>query len=207
LSKRREWIKPGQEIDGEFSLSTVLAVKGRWREVRDELQTFLTWIRNQEAWKEAGRKSSDSHEESCKVAQVASSLLHIIWDTVQSELPILLEGFAVGVFNPTTRRRATILPQRVLDAVSSLRNVIETQVRAREETTARVRDDTIPVIMHELTVWRQRKDRLRELELEISRITDGAYEAEEAAQMTNFFSSLNKLGIECLRSSWTEQTI
>lgn len=204
LSNRREWVKPGQEIDGVFSLSTVLTVNGRWREVKNELQTLLGWIRNREAWSEAGRKASDSHQESCKVAQVAVYLLQIVWDTVHSELPLLLEGFAVTIFNPDGLRGSLGIPIKLAaDAIAGLRAKIDGEIRSREEICARV-SLPIPEIAQALEEWRKRKGRLRELEILVARITEGSSPHEHGADLSRLNQKLNELGEECMRGAWVK---
>ena len=100
LSKRDEWVRPGQEIDGAFAMETVLATRGRWREISNELAALLSWVRDREAWTQATQLASESHDESCKVSQIASSLVGIVWDTVKAELPLLLEGIATTIYEP-----------------------------------------------------------------------------------------------------------
>lgn len=96
LSTRGDWVLPGKEIDGALAMEACLLVKERWRQIGKELSHILAWAKDRQPWATTGRLASDSHEESSKVPFVAGSLIGIIWETVKSELPALLEGLSVG---------------------------------------------------------------------------------------------------------------
>jgi hypothetical protein len=105
LSQRAAWVQPGAEVDAANALQAYILTGGRWREVTAELMHLLSWARAREPWTRTSYLASESQAQSSTVAHVADSLVGILWATVKTELPILLEGIA-------TEREAPSEPMR-----------------------------------------------------------------------------------------------
>ena len=204
VSKRDEWVRPGQEIDGAFAMETVLSTRGRWREISNELAALLAWVRDRRAWTQATQLASESHDESCKVAQIASSLVGIVWDTVKGELPLLLEGVATTIYEPPRGERGFARIFKVLsDAISDLRSKIGDEIMERQELGERIRSSGSDELTRQLNLWRERRKRLQSLEGDFARLTEQPVHVDIADGVREMSQSLDALGSECLPASWT----
>lgn len=212
LNARRQWSAPGGEIDAVAAVETLLAIGGRWREFATELATILTWSRDREPWTRTGRLASDSKEESSKVPFVARGLIEVVWETVKSELPALLEGIVITDEGTTMASASTVAPDLPLHTfadvatgcLQQLRRFIEGNVSERHlalaalPQTGRSRERA-GAVEEALQRWMEREARLRKVEnqlLEYRRTgnQDLRREVEEAT---------DRLGAECLQQSWT----
>lgn len=96
VGERKKWTILGREMDAADSLEVYLQTGGRWRAMHDELMTLFAWAREQESWEGARLTASEAQEESSKLPRVTSALISVLWATVKSELPVLLEDIAVS---------------------------------------------------------------------------------------------------------------
>ena len=94
-SQQGEWLAAGQEIDAVDAMETLILTGTRWREIQNHLLQVVAWARDRDAWRHASDSASESQDESSKVPAVANSLTALMWATVKSELPLLLEGLSV----------------------------------------------------------------------------------------------------------------
>lgn len=94
-SQQGEWLAAGQEIDAVDAMETLILTGTRWREIQSQLLQVVAWARDRDAWRHASDSASESQDESSKVPAVANSLTALMWATVKSELPLLLEGLSV----------------------------------------------------------------------------------------------------------------
>jgi len=94
LNEKHNWLKNGAEIDSSFALSVILKSAKNWRDFEPELDYLVSWIEGKSAWVSAVVAKSDIKSESCTVAQVANSLLAIVWSIVRVELPLLLQDLS-----------------------------------------------------------------------------------------------------------------
>lgn len=120
-------------MDCANAIEAVLQAGGSWREVRSELSGLLQWAESTEEWEKAGLSATELRDESCKVPQVASALIGIIWTTVRKEIPLLLEGLSARIADldqlvPAWR------PEAQLKAChAELRHCLQSRIRQRSE--------------------------------------------------------------------------
>jgi hypothetical protein len=201
LSKRTEWTMPGRENDGAFAMETVLAVGTRWRDISGELATLLAWVRDREPWAKAVKLASDMHDESCKVAQIANSMIGIVWDTVRAELPLLLEGVGTSVYEVTETAKAGAAEIAIIaEVIQEIRAKIQSEITARETVQEKV-SGAPGVISQQLDIWRQRRKALRFIETDIARFT-GSESAMEQSDVEQLVAEVDKLGKDCIGPAW-----
>lgn len=135
-SGRNEWYRPGKEIDAAQGLEAALVLGGQWREYEPELRNLLQWCQDSRSWSETRELASVTQDESSKVPAVASALIAVIWETVRSELPLLLQGL---VGEGDTGADAHIEAQLVRSEreLNNLKKHIEAEVQNRRLVIAR----------------------------------------------------------------------
>ena len=190
LSKRDEWVRAGQEIDGAFAMETVLATRGRWREISSELAALLSWVRDREAWTRATQLASESHDESCKVAQIANSLVGIVWDTVKSELPLLLEGIATTIYDPQKiDSNVKDLSSLIYETIGELKSKIIQEINSRQEVAEKFGAESSGEMNRQLSLWRDRKQKIRALEADFENAVHGQETQRNLAVLSDLAKS------------------
>jgi hypothetical protein len=86
--------KAGNELDEALSIQAYLETGGNWEDVAHYSQQLSQWARGEAFWSGARRSAKDSFDQSCRVAQIASHLIHIGWTAIRSDLPAFLEALA-----------------------------------------------------------------------------------------------------------------
>jgi hypothetical protein len=94
LSERSSWTAPGKELDGALAMQAYLETGGEWEEVILEAQLLSQWTRGESLWQGATLSSEFSLTQSCRVAQIATSLVSIGWRAIRSDLPAFLDALA-----------------------------------------------------------------------------------------------------------------
>jgi hypothetical protein len=203
LSMKDQWILPGQEIDGAFAMESVLAVGTRWRDISSELSRLLAWIADREPWATPVQIASDSHDESCKVAQIASSMLGIVWDTVKSELPLLLEGLSTTVYDVDDEAcDARDLARMISDLIGDLKSRIQQEVSARQDIGSRLPSVASGEVSDQLRVWLGRRQSLNGIEAEFGRLVSRGVMRQRDESHQKLIHSLDHLGRECFGAAW-----
>ena len=144
LDARNEWTQHGKEIDCAFALETFLITGSHWRDFTKELTALIDWVHNPNIWQEVVIDASKEKDESLKIPLIASALVGIIWSIVRSELPLLLEDLATGLFIPESmshkeyKREIQYIVQRLDEIKLHIRANIEKrlQLLSREDTFA-----------------------------------------------------------------------
>jgi hypothetical protein len=95
LSRRNEWTKPEQEIDGVLALNAHVAVTGDWQDVTNEVNYLLKWARGEAFWDSAAKTAKETFNQSLRVAFIAATLVDIVWSTLRFSLSVFLDAFAV----------------------------------------------------------------------------------------------------------------
>jgi len=118
-STKFSWSNPSTILDGALAAEAFLAIGEGWDEVADEVKQISLWTRSESFWKSALKRSRETFSQSCRVAQIASNLINIGWLAVRSDLPSLVNAFAVPktTFQPsiaiaTSQTSEDIQPQR-----------------------------------------------------------------------------------------------
>ena len=198
---KSEWSAAGKEIDGAFAMETLLAVGVRWRELSGELENLISWARAREPWLDVARLASEVHDESCKVSQVASSLVGIVWDTVRAELPLLLEGLSVSLFGESRVEEET--PdnlEHLKSAISFIKRRIEKTIEERQGLRDR---KIIGADDGELAKWAQRNRDIGRIEARFRELTTEPSIRGGKMREKELVEAVNKLGEECLgRDNW-----
>ncbi len=204
--KKSIWAMQGKEIDGAFAIETILAVEGRWRTVDTELNTLLSWIQQREAWKgNVVKLSNESHDESCKISQISSSLIGIVWDTVKRELPLLLEGLSVSKYSMLTDdidESVKHAYEQLIEKTEELKRKIDDEIRGR--VNLREQDgENLPEIYKNQKMWEKRKRKLRDIESLMHNLSDHRNNITRG-NMTEVTMAINELGKQCFQKTWKE---
>ncbi len=202
--KKSTWAIPGKEIDGAFAIETILAVEGRWRNIDTELNTLLSWIQQRGAWEgNVVTLSSESHDESCKISQISSSLIRIVWDTVKRELPLLLEGLSVSkysLFIDDVSRPIKHIFELLIERTDNLKRKIDSKIRNRID----IREQDIPntpEIQKTQKQWEDRKKELRDIESLLHNLSSQKDDVSEE-DMQGVAMKINSLGKDCFLNTW-----
>jgi hypothetical protein len=94
LSERAAWTIAGNELDGALAIQAYLETGGKWEEVAPEAQILSQWAKGESLWQRATLSSEISLTQSCRVAQIASSLVSIGWTAIRADLPAFLDALA-----------------------------------------------------------------------------------------------------------------
>jgi hypothetical protein len=202
VDHKDEWIKPGQEVDGVFALITVLSVRRSWRDFQNELLNLLKWVSSQYAWTTAGQKSSETHEESCKTAQVASHLSSIVWELVEGELDVLLEDVYLQHIDPhLSGRREDFRLQYIKMAIARIKNSLQQQQLDRD---TRLKADPSLLLIGEFNEANQNiasmQRRLNYTETNLNSLELNSTRA--ALSISVIEKNLNDLGTQCFGEVW-----
>jgi predicted AAA+ superfamily ATPase len=92
ISQRDHWITPGSELDGALAAQAYLEAGGAWDEISGQVRKLSEWAQGEAFWHTATLTSTESLEQSCRVAQTASHLLSIGWSALRADLPVLLHA-------------------------------------------------------------------------------------------------------------------
>jgi DNA replication protein DnaC len=93
LDNLDKW-RAGEELDGALSIQAYLDTGGNWEDVAHYAQQLSKWARGEAFWRGARLSATESLQQSCRVAQIASHLIHIGWTAIRSDLPAFLEALA-----------------------------------------------------------------------------------------------------------------
>ena len=201
--KKSVWATQGKEIDGAFAVETILAVEGRWRSVNSELNMLLSWIQHREAWEgDVVKISNVSHDQSCKISQISSSLIRIVWDTVKRELPLLLEGLSVSKYSMLTDDIDDSIKntyEQVIEQIERLKRKIDSEIRSRVDL--REQKDNVPEIQKMQVKWEERKKKLRSIEGFMHTISSQRDSAPKET-ISEIIVDINSLGNECFEKTW-----
>jgi len=107
IANRNNWTNPASILDGALAAEAFLMTGGAWDDIVDEVQRLSQWTKAESFWKSAVKSSHQTFTQSCRVAQIASSLVNIGWTAVRSDLPSLVNAFAV----PKADMKATAISQ------------------------------------------------------------------------------------------------
>lgn len=99
LAKRDAWLAAGREMDAAEALQVLLQSGDDWRAVQDDLTRLLHWTRDREAWSMALQSAADAQDESCKVPQIASCMVGLVWAILNTDISLLMEGVATEMGN------------------------------------------------------------------------------------------------------------
>ncbi len=94
ISEKNQWTALGRELDGALAIQAYLEICGEWEDIAFEAQRLSQWARGESLWRGATMTSNESLNQSCRVAQIASHLIGIVWTTLQNELSSFLDAFA-----------------------------------------------------------------------------------------------------------------
>jgi hypothetical protein len=103
LAKRDAWLEVGREMDAAEALQVLLLSGDNWRTVQDDLGRLLHWARDREAWSTALHSAADVQDESCKVPQIAGSMVRLVWAILNTDISLLVEGVATEMSNRLLR--------------------------------------------------------------------------------------------------------
>ena len=103
LAKRDAWLAVGQEMDAAEALQVLLLSGDSWRSLQDDLGRLLHWARDREAWSTALHSAADVQDESCKVPQIAGSMVRLVWAILNADISLLVEGVATEMSNRLLR--------------------------------------------------------------------------------------------------------
>jgi hypothetical protein len=203
--KKGIWATPGKEIDGAFAIETILAVEGRWRNVDTELNTLLSWIQQRGAWEVKGvvELSNESHDESCKISQISSSLIRIVWDTVKRELPLLLEGLSVSrysMFIDDVAKPIKHIYEQLIEKTEELKRKIDHEIRTRIDIREQYVPD-MPEIEKIQRQWEVRKKVLRDIESLLHNLNSQKDNISKE-NLKRVAMKINTLGSDCFLNTW-----
>ncbi len=131
ISQSEQWTIPGRELEGAVAAQAYLEAGGAWDEIFGQVQRLTEWAQGEAFWRTATHTSTESFEQSCRVAQTAFHLLAIGWSAIRSELPLLLQALEMpeGLWRVSTQvaQRSGTVPsapsgtaqQKELPAVSA----------------------------------------------------------------------------------------
>ena len=202
--KKSVWAMQGKEIDGAFAVETILAVEGIWRNVDTELNMLLSWIQQRGAWEgNVVEFSNESHDQSCKISQISSSLIRIVWDTVRRELPLLLEGLSVSKYSMLTDDIDESIKDvygHLIEQTEELKRKIDGEIRDR--ISIREQDGmSMPEIHKNQKKWEERKRKLRDIENLMHNLSDQR-DFISKENMTEVTLEINTLGKQCFQNTW-----
>lgn len=96
LENKGEWAKQGSELDGVTAIEAYSLLHRDWNAISNELQSLSRWARGQALWLYATKHSDETFTQSCRIAQVAATLIKLTWKRMSSDLPSLLNVFAIS---------------------------------------------------------------------------------------------------------------
>lgn len=94
--QKKGWTEIGREVDGAIAIESYLLSNRDWREVIDQVTYLSWWADGQAVWMYATETSEKTHQQSCRVAQVAAFLIKAMWSILRNDLPSLLT--ALGLY-------------------------------------------------------------------------------------------------------------
>jgi hypothetical protein len=197
IGQKDDWSRAGQEIDGAFAMASVLAVRGKWREVSRELERLIAWMRAKESWASATMRADEVHDESCKVAQIAGALIAIVWTIVRRELPLLLEDLSSDLVQSRSepaRPRYNIAS--VLQAIDRIDTELAELIRGGEKSVEESAE--VPAIVRDSLARR----RTLRSELIAIRTTIGAGHTNEGDDFERLAARVNDMGQELFTRTW-----
>jgi hypothetical protein len=194
---RNEWYKPGKEIDCAQAIEAALVLGGSWRDFSSELRSLLNWAQDRRAWADTRALASDLQDESSKVPAVVSALIGIIWETVRSELPLLLQGVSAesGLTLGLTLDSTTLASQ-LYTRLDRLAETIDQHVREREMVVAR--PGVSPEVRASLDSWREHARYLARLRQKLHGLAIN-WQADDAEIV---LSDINVLGMSVFGAAW-----
>ncbi|WP_143588233.1 hypothetical protein [Tersicoccus phoenicis] len=195
-SGRSEWYRPGKEIDAAQGLEAALVLGGQWREYEAELRSLLQWCQDSRSWQGTRELASVSQDESSKVPAVASALIAVIWETVRSELPLLLQGL-VGEGDTGVDAHIEAQLVRSERELNNLKKQIETEVQNRRQVIAR--GNAAEEIRQAFEQWNTRLVRAEEVK---QRLTD-LRATPDAPATTALVEEIDALGVDILGDAYS----
>lgn len=195
IGQKDDWSRAGQEIDGAFAMATVLAVKGKWREVSRELERLITWLRAKESWALVSVRANEVHDESCKVAQIAGALISIVWTIVQRELPLLLEDLSAEIVRTTAiSGRPRFRSEDIVRALDRLDESLSESIKGAEKTLEESME--IPSIVSDNLVRR------RALRLELAKYRSRMEATRSDDENERIVTRINEIGRDVFVKTW-----
>lgn len=194
-SGRDEWYRPGKEIDAAQALEAALVLGGQWREYESELRSLLQWCQDSRSWRETRALASVTQDESSKVPAVASALIAVIWETVRSELPLLLQGM-VGEGDVGADANIEAQLVRAERVLGELRRHIDEEVQRRRQVVSR--GNAANQIVATLAEWESRSEIIDELRDEHTRLRSNP----DSGELTRLLVRVNELGVIVLGAAF-----
>lgn len=96
FENKSEWTKQGSELDGVTAIESYSLLNRDWKNISSELQSISRWTRGQALWLYATKRSDETFTQSCRITQVAATLIKLTWKRMSSDLPSLLKIFAIS---------------------------------------------------------------------------------------------------------------
>lgn len=204
IDGKDEWSRTGQEIDCAFALETLLLANYNWRTLTNELQFIRNWAQDPSIWENVVLDASQAKDESLKIPLVTVSLVGIIWGIVRSELPLLLEDLATGIYLPMHNELETphtdirTIIQRLEEISSEIRTGIEHRLRLLSKENA-VGAEEIQTKLRELREFSIQCD---ETHSRAQKITLGPREKNDREELNMLRNATNSLGQSVFGDAW-----
>lgn len=196
---RGEWYRPGKEIDCAQAVEAALVLGATWRDFAPEIANLLAWAQDSRSWDDARTLASVKQDESSKVPAVASALIAIIWETVRTELPLLLQSvMSDHLDSPGLPPNFVSWQEVVLLAIERLDEAVARNISDRESVVSR--GSASRVVVQAMLEWKRRRDKLAEYRRSVQDVSK-FWHAED---MSSIQAGVNSLGDEVFGSAWEE---
>jgi hypothetical protein len=133
-------------------------------------------------------------------------MIQIVWDTVRSELPVLLEGLSVTEEDLATDGDPASTQGRLLyaleESIGEIRQHIVLESAERREVASGKPRTAYPVLEAELASLDALASELRELELRRRQLIDGHSRITSDGEWGNLIDALDTMGQTCFSGHW-----
>lgn len=193
---RGEWYRPGKEIDCAQAVEAAMVLGGSWRDYSGEMRSLLDWAQDSRAWETTWTLASEVQDESSKVPAVAGALVSVVWETVRTELPLLLQGAAQTLADEAE------VPVGLDEALGHLHGCIR---RLDEATRRNLADREMHVASGGAPSSVTREyERWKAIDAEISRIRQALSSAPDQSfeDVVLLQTKVDELGTSALGNAW-----